>query len=538
MSTDIDTVEHARDTPARTSTALSLVVGVAVVALLVWQLELILAPVVVGSLGALCFAAGLWLVGLDRFKPVARLLAGLLALPVSVGLLIATGGTALLLASTVFPVESASTLSLLTLTIVTQVGVVASCVFAVLGIMLGVRNVVDGKALTTHYWVTVQTAVVPAVLGVVFAAGAFLTQQESFSVGASVGAGLTRWLFTPGRLQTHLATALLLVTVALIALRAALGALPIAELLGDRGTGATDHTHLSGLLGLLDRASLLLGTLVVLALAAEVAFQPFRLERILGVGPYRTLVALSTAPGLRTLAVTTTVVGTATWLVVYALRRVAANSTAEFATRFGPFGGGVLVFVGCLAFGRPVVTTALSEVGSRLPSPFDDTFFSYAQPVVDFFGAPTLVLMAVTLLLALSLGLILLFRFAVFAGYLSDESAGYSLASGGLFLAAAFAGALITQAWVLFAALVGSLFVWDMGRYGTTMGREMGQAANTRDAELVHAGGTLGVGLVGVAAAYTIQRLLASGTVEQTPTAVVALVGVLAGIVLLVAALR
>lgn len=538
MSTDIDTADHGTGTPTRTSTALSLVAGLAVVALLVWQVDLVLAPVIVGSIGAFCLAAGLWLVGQDRYEPVARLLAGLLALPVSVGLLVATGGTALLLASRFFPAENGSTLSLLTLTLITQVGVVAGCVFAVLGIMLGVRNVVDGEALTTQYWVTVQTAVIPAVVGVLFAVGAFLTQQESFTIGASLMTDVDRWLFTPGRLRTHLATALVLATLALVTLRAAIGALPIAELAGDSGAGETTHGRVSSLRWLLGRASLLAGTLALLALFTEVVFPPIRLQRILGFGLYQTLVNLSTASGLRSLAITTTVISATTWLIVYALQRLAANSTSEFATRAGPFGSGVLLTVGCLVFGRPVVTTTLTEVGSRLPSPFDDTFFGYARNIVDFFGAPTLVIMAITLLLALSLGLVLCFRFAVFAGYLSDETAGYSLASGGLFVAAAFAGTLVTQAWVLFAALVGSLFVWDMGRYGTTMGREMGRAASTRDAELVHAGGTLGVGLVGVAAAYTIQRLLASGTVAQTPTAVVALVGVLAGIVFLVTALR
>ena len=538
MSTDIDTADHGTGTPTRTSTALALVSGLAVVAVLVWQVDLVLAPVVVGSLGALCLAAGLWLVGQDRAEPLARLLAGLLALPVSVGLLVATGGTALLLASTLFPVQTASALSVLTLTLVTQVGVVAGCVVAVLGLALGVRSVVDSEALTTQYWVTVQTAVIPAVIGVLFVAGAFLTQQQSVALGVSPFAGLDRWLFAPGRFRTHLATALTLAALALGTLRAALGALPIAELAGDSGTGRTDSDRVASLRAVLGWAALLSGALALLGLFAEVAVPPLELQRMLGLGLYGTLVNLSTAPGLRSLAVTTTLLSAATWLVVYALRRVASSSPSKFANRVAPFGGGVVLTLGCLVFGRPLVTATLTEVGSRLPSPFDDTFFGYARNIVEFFGAPALVLMAVSLLLGLSLGLLLLFRFAVFAGYLSDRTAGYSLAAGGLFVAAAFAGALVTQAWVLFAALVGSFFVWDMGRYGTTMGREMGRAAGTRDAEVVHAGGTLGVGLVGIAAAYGIQRLLASGTVKQTPTAVVALAGVLAGIVFLVTALR
>jgi hypothetical protein len=538
MSTDIDTTTHSTGTPTRTSTALSLVAGLAVVALLIWQVGLVLAPVVVGSLGALCFAVGLGLVGLDRFEPLARTLAGLLAVPVALGLLFATGGTTLLLFSQFFPVQDGATLSLLTLTLITQVGVVAGCVFAILGIMLGVRNVVDGEALQTQFWVTVQTAVVPAVVGVFLATAAVLARQNAFAIDIGIVDGIVRWLFVPSRLQTHLATALFLGALTLGTLRAAVGALPIAELVGDSGTGETDHDRVDTLRSLLGRASLLSGLLTLLAAAGEVVFPPLRLQRVLGLGLYRTLVNLSTAPGLRLLLILTTVVATATWLVVYLLRRLAANSTRDVATRVGPFGGGVAVTLACLVVGRPVVDTTISQVGARLPSPFDDTFFRYARDIVDFFGAPTLVMMAVTLLLGVALGLILFFRFAVLAGYLSDETAGYSLASGGLFVAAAFAGVLVTQAWVLFAALVGSFFVWDMGRYGTTMGAEMGRGAETRDAELVHAGGTLSVGLLGVGGAYGIQRLLDSGSIQQTPTAIVALVGVLAGIVFLVTALR
>jgi hypothetical protein len=538
MSADIDTADHGTGTPTQASTALALAAGLAVIALLVWQVDLVLGPVVVGSLGALCLAAGLWLVGQDRAEPVARLLAGLLALPVSVGLLVATGGTALVLASTLFPVQTASALSVLTLTLVTQVGVVAGCVVAVLGLTLGVRSVVDGEALRTQYWVTVQTAVIPAVVGGLFVAGAFLTQQQSVALGVSPFAGLDRWLFAPGRFRTHLATALTLAALALGTLRAALGALPVAELAGDSGTGRTDSDRLASLRYAFGWAALLSGTLALVGLFAEVAVRPLELQRMLGLGLYGTLVNLSTAPGLRSLAVTTTLLSAATWLVVYALRRVASGSPTKFATRVGPFGGGVVLTLGCLVFGRPLVTATLTEVGSRLPSPFDDTFFGYARNIVDFFGAPTLVLMAVALLLGLSLGLLLLFRFAVFAGYLSDETAGYSLASGGLVIAATFAGTVVPAAWVVFAALVGGLFVWDVGRYGTTLGEEIGRHAPTRDTELVHAGGTLAVGALGAGAAYAIQRLLAAGTIQESPTTVVALTGVLAGIVLLVAALR
>ncbi|MEF8786104.1 MAG: hypothetical protein V5A45_09245 [Haloarculaceae archaeon] len=538
MSTDIDTTNHRTGTPTRTSTVLSLVVGLAVVGLLLWRVDLVLAPVLVGSGGALCFAAGLWLVGLDRWVPVARSLAGLLALPVSLGLLVATLGTVLLLASSVLPVDSQAGLSLLSLTLVTQVGVVAGCVFAVLGILLGVRNIVDEESVTAYFWVSVQTAIVPGVVGTVFATGAILTQQELGIGGAGFIDEFVRWVFVPGRLQTHLGTVLLLVALAAAVLRAAIDALPIAELVGDSGTGETDHWRISQLRTALQILAFGTTALCGLAFLVETIRRPIELQQLLGLGLYRTVTDISTAPGLRSLLAVVIVAATGVWLGSVGLQRIATSSTRAALRRTGPVAAGGLVTVGGIAFGRPIVETFISEVGWRLPAPFDDVFFSYATDVVGFFGASPLVLTAAFLLLGMTVSLLLCFRFAVFAGYLSDESAGYSLASGGLFVAAAFAGTLATEAWVLFAALVGVFFVWDMGRYGTTMGNEIGRHASTRDAELVHAGGTLGVGLLGVGAAYGLQRLLSMGAVEQTPTAVVALVGALVGIIFLVTALR
>jgi hypothetical protein len=538
MSTDIDTTNHRTGTPTRTSTVLSLVVGLAVVGLLLWRVDLVLAPVLVGSGGALCFAAGLWLVGLDRWVPVARGLAGLLALPVSLGLLVATLGTVLLLASSVLPVDSQAGLSLLSLTLVTQVGVVAGCIFAVLGILLGVRNIVDEESVTAYFWVSVQTAIVPGVVGTFFATGAILTQQELGIGGAGFIDEFVRWVFVPGRLQTHLGTVLLLVALAAATLRAAIDALPIAELVGDSGTGETDHWRISQLRTALQILAFGTTALCGLAFLVETIRRPIELQQLLGLGLYRTVTDISTAPGLRSLLVVVIVAATGVWLGSVGLQRIATSSTRAALRRTGPVAAGGLVTVGGIAFGRPIVETFISEVGWRLPAPFDDVFFSYATDVVGFFGASPLVLTAAFLLLGMTVSLLLCFRFAVFAGYLSDESAGYSLASGGLFVAAAFAGTLATEAWVLFAALVGVFFVWDMGRYGTTMGNEIGRHASTRDAELVHAGGTLGVGLLGVGAAYGLQRLLSMGAVEQTPTAVVALVGALVGIIFLVTALR
>lgn len=538
MNTDLDTTDHGTGTPTRTSTVLSLLAGLLVIGLVVSKVDRLLLPVIVGSVGALSLAASLWLVSRDRWEATARIVAGLLTVPVSLGLLGATAGAALVAAGALFPVSSTASLSIASLQLVTQVGIVGGCVFAILGISLGIRNVVDRESLGAHYWLSVQTGLVPTLVGGVLVVGAFLTRSGGNRLGTTVVDPFLRWLLAPSQLQTHLATLLFLVTLLVVALRAAIGALPIAELLADSGTGVTEERRVAQLRSVLGWTALVTGLATLLALGLEVALEPGEFQQLVGPGLYELLRGLSTAPAVRTVVLLGLVVSAGTYGAVYVLRRVAKNSANAVLYRTGPFlAGGVITLTG-ITFARPLVNSTIRTVGTQLPGPFSTVFFRYAYEVVGFFGASALVVVATTMLITMTVLLTLLVRFAVFAGYLSDEMAGYSLASGGLLIAASFAGTLVTDPWIVFVTLVGSLFVWDMGRYGTTLGHEVGRNAPTRNAELVHAGGTITVGLLGVGAAYGLQRLLAVGSVQNSPTTVVALMGVLAGIVFLVTALR
>lgn len=524
--------------PTRTSSALAAVAGLGVVGLLVWQVEAVFLPVAVGAVGAGCLAASLWLVSWERWEPAARGIAGLLTVPIAAGLFATTLVTVLLTAESFLPLSSSASVSLLSLTLVTRAVVVWGAVTAVLGIMLGVRNVVDRETLSAHYWLSVQTGLLPAVVGALFVTGAFLTQTGELTVFSGLVDPFLTWLFVPGQLRTHLAPALMLTGLAAWALMAAVDSLPLAELLGDSGTGQTEDRRISTVLSVLWRTGILAILGFLGAFFLETVLPPTRLEGILGPGLYQLLVDLSTGPGLRLLLVGVIAVSVAVAGTVALLRQLARGSSRAVLYRTGPFVAGGAITVAGLVFARPVVPATIGTVGSQLPDPFDDIFFSYARELVNVFGAPTLLIVALALLVAVTAAVALLFRAVVFAGYLSDESAGYSLASAGLFVAAAFTGTLVSRPWLVFAALVGSLFVWDMGRYGTTLGSEMGRHAPTRDVELVHAGGTLAVGGLAVGAAYGIDRLFDSGIVEGSSTAVAALVGVLAGVVLLVTALR
>ena len=538
MSTD--TAFDGADRPTRTSTAITAVVTAVVVALLLGEVRLLVWPAVVGSAGAACFAAGLHLVALDRGEPVTGVVASVLTVAVAVGLLVGTLGTVLLLVGAFFPVETTAALSIRSLQLVSRLGIVLGCVLAVLGVLLGLRNVVDRRALASYFQLGVKTSVVPALVGGAMIAGVYLTQSDANSPAllGTLPAVLGRWLLTPDPVATHLATLALLVAAAALAVRAAVDALPIAELLADSGVGQTRERRVEQTRRLLGWAGGVALAAAPVVFVTELVVGPAGLSGALGASFYRSLVALSTAPGLRLLLVAATAIAVPTVVAVRLLRWVAQGSVAAFANRLGPFVGGAAITAGAVVVAQPVVRGLSGWVAGKLPAPFSSAFRESTAVFVDFYGAPTIVVLLVAVLVAVTATFALLFRVGVFAGYLSAETAGYSLASGGLFVATAFAGTVGASPWLVFGGLVGSFLVWDTGRYGTTLGEEVGRHAPTRDAELVHAGGTLAVGLLGTGLAYGIATTMESGFTPGSPTSVVALVGVLVGVVFLVAALR
>lgn len=528
-------------TPTRTSTAAAVGVALLVIAALLAQVDLVVVPALVGAAGACTFAASLWLVSLDDWETVTAILASLLTVPVALGLTVGTLGTVLTLVGAFFPVQNTAALSVRSLLLISRVGIVIGCLFAVLGVLLGIRNVVDAESLTDYYWLTLKTGVVPGLTGGVLIIGAFLAGGGQIAghggVWGFVPADLGRWLLAPtGGL--HLATLFGLLALAVLSVRAAIGSLPVAELLADRGAGETEERRVEqvrSVLGWLVTVALF-GFLV--ALVAEFSMDGATLRDALGPSVYRPLATLSTAPLVRSLLVLAIGVALPTVAAVRVLRRAARSSVESFLQRIGPFIGGAVVTAIAFSTARQVLAALVEWTASQLPGAFGTTFQTTADQFAGFFGAPALVVTLAAVLVAVTATVVLVFRFAVFAGYLSQQTAGYSLAAGGLFVATAFAGTVGAPAWLVFGGLVGSLFVWDVGQYGTTLGEEIGRHAPTRDAELVHAGGTLAVGLFGTAVAYGVGTLFESGGAGTASTDVVALLGVLVGIVFLVTALR
>lgn len=521
--------------PTRTSTALAAMVAVLTTGALVWRFSLVLAPAAAGVAGAVCLAAGVALVGSDRWETPGVVLASVLSVAAGAGVLVGTLGTVLALVGAFFPAESVGAIPVRSIHIVARVGVVWGCLLVALGVTLGVRNVADGESLPTYFGLAIRTGLVPLAVGSVLVAGTLLTQSPLDPVAPA--ATLLGALLSPAGLRTHLGSLLLLVAAATLALRRAVAALPVAEFLADRGSARTEMAHVERFLSRLDLLAGGAGLAMGLAFLLEAVF-PLALRRTLGPGPYRVLVAVSTASALRLVLTGLVVVSAVIVVVVAGLRTVARGSPGGFVRRVGPYLGGGLVTALALAAGRPVLDALLAQMAAILPGRFEAIFSQVAGSVVAFYGPGTIVVGLVALLAWLTAAALFALGLLLLLGYLTETSIGYSLASIGLFGAAAFAGAAGVDPWLAFVGLAAALFVWDVGRYGTVLGREVGRHSSTRGVELVHAGGTFAVGVGGILAALGLRAVLEADIVgPSTPTAL-ALVGAFAAVVALVAALR
>jgi len=546
MSTTPDPARDAarrheeRPLPTRASLAVVMVGTVGLVAVLLGRVGPALFPALVGIAGALALAGGLWAVSTERFRTVGQVAGGLLAFPVGVGFVVGTVGTALVLVEVYFPVPESGLIADNALLLVSRLGVVAGCVLATLGAVLGARNVVGPATLSRYYWTVLRTGTVPLAVTGLAAGGAVLSELGP-GAGATPGgavAGLLGWLAAPGP-SLHVASFFVVLSTATMAVRAALGALPVAELLADRGAGEGATRRVRSARQWLLYAGVGALGLALAGLYVDVRFRtPARLAAAVGPGVADPLAGLTGAAVLRAPLVAAGVCAATVTAGAWLLRRVARASLTGATRRAGPVVVGGLLTLGALAVAGPAFDRLVAEVAGRLPPVFATEFRAVVGSVGTFYGPGTVVLGVMTGCLAVAGVLVLTTRLLLWLGYLSRRRAGFALASAGLFLATVFAGTLETPTALVFGGLVVSLLVWDAGEYGTTLGEEVGRRAPSRSGELVHVGATLAVGLAGVGAALAVRGLLAGRAVDPSPAAVAGLVAALAGAVLLVAALR
>lgn len=87
-----------------------------------------------------------------------------------------------------------------------------------------------------------------------------------------------------------------------------------------------------------------------------------------------------------------------------------------------------------------------------------------------------------------------------------------SIGAVGLFAGVLIAGAVGVPAEVLLVSAAASVVAWDVAAQAVSLGEQVGRAADTARAELVHAAGSALVATAAVAAAYVVFRVLPGGS--------------------------
>ncbi|MCU4975003.1 hypothetical protein OB955_20030 [Halobacteria archaeon AArc-m2/3/4] len=191
-----------------------------------------------------------------------------------------------------------------------------------------------------------------------------------------------------------------------------------------------------------------------------------------------------------------------------------------------------------LVYGRPawlpsglLITAILVAVGLAGANPLIEMLAAFdtapAGRLVDIaalLGAPT-VAMGLVVLGVLTVGAAL-FTLPALAGLglLPTYTAGPRLVLGGLLLTSIAMAVGDAPAVLVFATVVAAIIVWDVGEYGAELTADIGTTPARRDGELLHAGGSLFVGIAVVTLLVGVQRLLTS--VEITDDVVLTVIGV------------
>ncbi len=514
-----------KHTATPTSAAIAVLVAGGAIAGLGELLDGLAVPVAIGGVGALCLAVGISLATVAGRPAVAG--ASLLVVPGGGAVAVALVLTAVSIGGTVFPIPDASLVSLSVLLIVGHVGVVFGTTTAALGVGLGVSGALGGRSLRRFGQIGLTTAVGPTLLAGALTVRALGTGEtpagaaELASLAVDpTGPGLAAWSF------------LLAAAAAAAGARAALAASPIRELIDGRVAVGSEIGRR------LDRVEAVLGVGAVGAAAAaavvgalELALSPDAISDLIGPGSYAVLSGITTAGGLRRLLFGVAAGG----VIVAGLGWLGRGAVRAWDRSVGPLLVGAVIAVATVAVANPVYMAVVDEAVGRLPGPIQPRWRETAERSAAIYGEVTLVLWLIVGLIAVAVGTSLALRGVGRLGYLRTEAAGYALAGGGLFLAAAFAGTIAAPAWLVVAGVLASLIVWDLGRFGTEL-RSEATGARTRRLELLHAGATIGVGLVGAGLAAGIGSVVDRlGT--GTPTTL-ALLFAVAGLVGLVAALR
>jgi hypothetical protein len=491
--------------------------------------------------GAVCLAAALWLLTWNRWRVPATLAATLLLVPAGAGIAAGVGYESLVAFAAAFPASSPTRVIGETLRIVGVMAVLWGSTVAVFGAAASVRDVATSWTLSECFDAAVRVLALPLALFLALAGHALVTNLEVGVAGmvGDLASSATDWLLAPAGDGIHLLSFGLLAAAATFTAFRALSGLPTEELAGEAEIGDVKVADVAAALQRTLGRLIALGVIALpVAFLVETAVTDAVVERELPAPAWEFLVALTGSPGLRSLLWWVALGAGALALLAALVRRSSRASAQAVLVGYTPFLSGMAVVAAVDAVHRPLLDALLAFVAGRLDAPLAGRFRSLSEGVVTFYGGETVVLGLTAGVLLLAVACVFALRVGFALGFVADRSAGPALAGGGLFVAAAFAGTVSAPTWLVLAALVAALVVWDAGEFATTLGSEVGRRAPSRRVELLHGLAALAVGVGGALAAGALARGLPAGRSGELGDLSVALFGAIAGVVLLVTALR
>lgn len=526
-----------RRRPTRTSTTVAVAVALGVVAALLLRVDVPRFLIGMSAVGLLCLAGSLRFVESGP-TDVDGFVVSLLAVPVALGFFGGLFGTTLVLTGAQFPVPTDAEISLALLRIAGNLGVILGCTLAVFGLALGYRNVLAATTLTRYTWVTAVTAVVPLLVGIVLSIRVILAgnPRATESIVGAMSRQMWTVLVNPSGPHLHLGSFLFVFTITGGAILLFVDRAPVAELLWD-GDGLAGFRTVERVRWWLYVAVTVSAALMVGAVLLEVWYSPRELESQFGSGLFGAIQFLTTAGWLRILLLGLALAAVG-WLVLEViLGQYTSYSESGPSALTGPLVGGALLTGVAWSISEPAFRVTLRETTIRLPDPLAASFQDALLPIANIYGETTVVVFAAGLLLGLVAWLALLLRGAVYFEYLTSEGAGFSITSAGLLFAAIWVSITAPPSWLIFLTVAAALVVWDLGRFGTHLAREVG-TGETRRVEVVHTAATVLVGVLAVAGAMVLESRAAETSFRPSPTAALALVCLIVALVAFSVVLR
>jgi hypothetical protein len=491
---------------------------------------------------ASAFAASLWLVDRERWRGAATAVAGVLALGVGASFAFAVGYAFLDLLAAAYPVREVSQIRPRGLAVASATAVVLGGTLALLGGFATVAARLRPETVRAYAKLAVKTFVVPLLVAAAMLLTALVSRLGGTSgapfgpplaerVGGAVGAVVAP---VPGR--THLLTFAVLVAAASLAVARGVDALPVSELSTSRTDDRVEAAAESVVRAA--RRTLVVTAFVLPVTLVEVLVPPPELRSLLSPGVYDLLAAVTASHGLRALLLATALVAGGTAAVTWLLGRLVRTDATDAVVALTPFVGGGAVVALAVALHGVVLEPTLSFVAGALPGGFETVFVRQSGAVVEFYGSLPVVATLAAVLVGMTAFLSVALAVVASVGVLPESAPGPALAAVGTFAAAAFAAGAGAGPGLVLGGLVASFVVWDAGEYGATLGREVGAAADTLAPASVHLAATLAVGVGAAGLAAVVHRVAANAAITDVTTVPFALAVVVAGLLLLVAALR